>query len=318
MNLSNTKTFYCVCGMGFYFKTLRDAHARHHVAKNICQHCRKTFAIASGLRQHQVEYCRKISYHEKRKLLVEDARSSYKSRSRSTSAEIDSTICSNIVTNRNIQLDIFDKIEEMNECIESTVERLTNSKLDHSQWILLPQIFGCRGLGVRRVPSSAFHAFLPLVNALSSMIGFMLHLLALYIVEIFAYHDGISAWQHLDPETNGPELPELQKQWYSIRVIRFLEEHQFDQKLESRAWLYRHPTYSSSTLGKLLDNNVLRIMVGLRLSSDICHICALHMCVCGSLVNTKGRHNLKCNKSTGRWSRHAERYHQKITYYHPP
>lgn len=44
-------------------------------------------------------------------------------------------------------------------------------------------------------------------------------------------------------------------------------------------------------------------MVGLRLGLDIC---APHTCVCGSPVDSKGRHGLKCKKSAGRWARHAE------------
>ena len=59
----------------------------------------------------------------------------------------------------------------------------------------------------------------------------------------------------------------------------------------------------SRTLGTLLENNTFRIIVGLRLGLDIC---VPRTCVCGSRVNSKGRHGLKCKKSAGRWSRHAE------------
>lgn len=44
--------------------------------------------------------------------------------------------------------------------------------------------------------------------------------------------------------------------------------------------------------GTLLDNNFFRIMDGLRLGIDIC----AHLCVCGTPVESKGSHDLKCKK----------------------
>lgn len=69
---------------------------------------------------------------------------------------------------------------------------------------------------------------------------------------------------------------------------------------ESGAWL---PALPSKAIGTLLDNNVFRICVGLRLRTDICKP---HVCACGALVDEKGRHGLHCRKSAGRWPRHAE------------
>lgn len=50
-------------------------------------------------------------------------------------------------------------------------------------------------------------------------------------------------------------------------------------------------------------NNSFRIIIGLRLGIDIC---APHICLCGSQVDKKGRHGLKCRKSAGRHARHFE------------
>lgn len=44
-------------------------------------------------------------------------------------------------------------------------------------------------------------------------------------------------------------------------------------------------------------------MIGLRLGVDIC---APHLCRCGSMVTSKGRHGLKCKKSAGRGPRHSD------------
>lgn len=178
-----------------------------------------------------------------------------------------------------------DLIDEVDDCIKSSLETLSNSKLDRDQWILSSLSVRHGGLGVRRVQNLALPAFLSSINGLSSIIGIMLHLPSLNIEEISDLKDGINAWQHLNPETNQPELPELQKQWDLIQVNRLFNELQFDeedaarvfaiQKPEPGAWLH---ALSSRTLGTLLENNVFRIIVGLRLGIDIC---VSHICVCG-------------------------------------
>lgn len=71
------------------------------------------------------------------------------------------------------------------------------------------------------------------------------------------------------------------------------------RKPESGAWLHALP---SKSIGTLLDNNAFRIIIGLRLGVDIC---VPHICRCGSQVDKKGRHGLKCRNSAGRHTRHA-------------
>ena len=67
---------------------------------------------------------------------------------------------------------------------------------------------------------------------------------------------------------------------------------------ESGAWLNALPV---PYLGTKLDNNTQRIVVGLRLSSDLVEE---HKCVCGSQVSMKGTHGLSCRRSGGRFARH--------------
>lgn len=205
----------------------------------------------------------------------------------------------------------MDLVEEIDNCIKSTLETLTNSKLNHNQWILSSLPVRCGGLGVRRVQDLALPAFLSSVTGLSSMISIMLHQPSLNIVEISDYDNGFNAWQQLNPEHFPLESTHSQKQWDTIQIDRLFDGLQFEneedvarmlsiQKTEAGAWLHALP---SRTLGTLLENNTFRIIVGLRLGLDIC---APHTCICGSRVNSKGRHGLKCKKSAGRWSRHAE------------
>ena len=65
-------------------------------------------------------------------------------------------------------------------------------------------------------------------------------------------------------------------------------------------WLEALPLTS---VGLKMDNNTVRIAVGLRLGAPIVHP---HQCVCGSLVTRDGRHGLSCRKSAGRHSRHNQ------------
>ena len=66
---------------------------------------------------------------------------------------------------------------------------------------------------------------------------------------------------------------------------------------ESGAWLNALPV---PHLGTKLDNNTLRIAVGLRLGSDLVEE---HKCICGSQVSRKGIHGLSCRWSGGRFAR---------------
>ena len=69
---------------------------------------------------------------------------------------------------------------------------------------------------------------------------------------------------------------------------------------ESGAWLNAPPITS---LGLRMDDEVVRIAVGLRLGVPLCHP---HTCChCGTLVDKWATHGLSCYKSEGRFSRHA-------------
>ena len=55
-------------------------------------------------------------------------------------------------------------------------------------------------------------------------------------------------------------------------------------------------------LGLKLDDQQLRISIGLRLGANIC---VAHTCHCGKRVERDGLHGLSCTKNAGRFSRHA-------------
>lgn len=204
-----------------------------------------------------------------------------------------------------------DIVDEMDKCIRSTMETLTNSKLNEIQWILSSLPINNGGLGVRRIRDIALPAFLSSVNGLLPLVSFMLQQPSLNIVDIGDYNDNLNAWDSLNPNTNHPTTPSRQKEWNVINVVRLISEIHFEtdsdkarflaiQKSESSAWLHALP---SRSIGTLLNNNYFRIAIGLRLGTDLCEP---HKCRCGVTVDKKGHHGLKCSKSAGRYSRHTE------------
>src|SRR6218665_1645960 len=64
-------------------------------------------------------------------------------------------------------------------------------------------------------------------------------------------------------------------------------------------WLFTIPITSC---GLRLDDEVVRVAVGLRLGAPLCEP---HSCVCSSLVTAEGSHGLSCGLGRGRTSRHA-------------
>jgi hypothetical protein len=66
----------------------------------------------------------------------------------------------------------------------------------------------------------------------------------------------------------------------------------------SAEWLHAIPITSC---GLRLEDDAVRVAVGLRLGSDICQP---HTCPCGAIVDVRGSHALSCKQSSGRLIRH--------------
>lgn len=192
-------------------------------------------------------------------------------------------------------------IEEMDNLIRPTLEIITNSKLDSDKWILSSLPINIGGLGVRRVQDIHLPAFLSSINSTSPLVCFMLKMSSQNILEIADYENGLNTWTSMHPRTSQPEKPSIQKHWDLINTTHLFNNIHFetdDDKArilaicnsESGAWMHALP---SSSIGTLLDNNSFRIIIGLRLGMDIC---ITHTCRCGSQVDKKGHHGLKCRK----------------------
>ena len=82
------------------------------------------------------------------------------------------------------------------------------------------------------------------------------------------------------------------------------DEHDRARLLASAAdhsgdWLHALPIASC---GLRLDNEAIRIAVGLRLGVNLC---VPYVCPCGAFVDCRGTHGLSCKRSSGRQARHA-------------
>jgi hypothetical protein len=75
------------------------------------------------------------------------------------------------------------------------------------------------------------------------------------------------------------------------RLLAVASEHSGD-------WLHALPI---TACGLRLDNEAIRVAVGLRLG---CTLCQPHQCPCGVNVDARGTHGLSCRRSAGRQSRH--------------
>lgn len=123
-------------------------------------------------------------------------------------------------------------------------------------------------------------------------------------------NEALEEWKHLNETT--PSDCNRQKNWDKINVKRIIDNEllltttkdiaRFKalQCKESNSWLKAIP---SPNIGTLLDNNTLRICVGLRLGTPLCRP---HICICGTQVTEFGIHGLSCQKSAGRDARHTE------------
>ena len=80
-------------------------------------------------------------------------------------------------------------------------------------------------------------------------------------------------------------------QYHQARLLAAAAAHSGD-------WLHVVPI---SSCGLRLNNEAIRVAVGLRLGSDICQP---YQCDCGESVDTRGSHALSCKRNPGRSQRH--------------
>ena len=201
-------------------------------------------------------------------------------------------------------------LHNFDESIKSSLETILNIRFSNENWdeCTLPVKFG--GLGVRTTTDICVPAFISSSYSTLNLVGNILSRSS-NDFEISCLEEAIIAWKDLCPEHALPTSQTIQKCW-DIPIIQLKHtaiitnaQSPADkarllaiQRPESGAWLNALP---SPQLGLLLDPDTVRISVGLRLGLPLCEE---HKCICGSLVDSTGRHGLSCLKITGRYFRH--------------
>ena len=203
---------------------------------------------------------------------------------------------------------------EYDEFLRSTVSSTLNVDLSDAMWLQasLPVRWG--GLGIRSAVMLAPSAYLAsaagTANLVLRLLPSFLHSVTDRAVPLI-----MQIWQStVDPSTSPPDLTtaHLQRSWDDPRcktVSTSLLASATDDSDRARilasqcstsgAWLQCLPL---SAIGLHMDNDAVRVAVGLRLGANLC---APHICVCGASVNALGTHGLACKKSAGRHPRHG-------------
>ena len=220
-------------------------------------------------------------------------------------------------------LKIYDNI------LRSTIEIITNTRLCDDAWTQATLPVKAGGLGIRSAVQLAPSAFLSSAAASSDLVH---HILPSRLAsqEMLHFDEALLSWS-IDHGYPPPAFPcsHRQKAWDACRVsatANALLENAPDapsrarllavSTKESGAWLNALPI---SSLGLRMDDDSIRIAVGLRLGTTLCRP---HSCYhCGAEVGHLGTHGLSCLRSEGRHHRHAalnDIIHKALTAAHVP
>ena len=220
-------------------------------------------------------------------------------------------------------------LKDYDDVLRSIVGTIANTHLDDNAWKQASLPVKAGGLGIRSAVQLAPSAFLSSAAASSDLVR---HILPPRFgpQELLHIDSALASWS-LDQDHPPPVAPasHRQKVWDAAKVsatANELLENAPDalsrarlmaaSAKESGAWLNALPI---SSLGLRMDDNTVRISVGLRLGTTLCrpHAC-LH---CGADVNHLGTHGLSCVRSEGRHHRHAalnDIVHRALTAAHIP
>jgi hypothetical protein len=190
---------------------------------------------------------------------------------------------------------------------------ITNVQLTDDQWKQASLPVKAGGLGIRSVSSIASSAFLASVSSTDQLQSLLLarcsfhaqdHQLDRRLAEWCVIHQPLqppagqaafkqSAW----------DKPAVDSTFSSLLAAQY-DDHGRARLLAASAphsgdWLHALPISSCSLR---LDDDAVRVAVGLRLGSVLC---MQHVCPCGATVDCRGTHGLSCKISAGRTPRHA-------------
>jgi len=206
-------------------------------------------------------------------------------------------------------------IMSYDESLKSIVSSVTNIQFtaDDPAWTQATLPIRLGGLGIRSAVQLAPSAFLASAAASLNLIKIIVPS-RLQSFPIPHQDMALSIWSqgHDNPPPLGTAAC-IQKNWDASKVMKTADsllENACDDVTrarllavsakESGAWLHALPI---SSVGLRMDDNTVRVAVGLRLGSTLGRP---HICVhCGAEVDHLATHGLSCKKSEGRHHRHA-------------
>jgi Reverse transcriptase (RNA-dependent DNA polymerase) len=205
-------------------------------------------------------------------------------------------------------------LEEYDRTMKAALASVLNTQLDDPAWRQASLPIKAGGLGIRSAVQLSASAFLSSVHGANSLVSRIMVGSSL-IQEPMVSH-ALGFWNRLVAGDNASSAPSgpasLQKSWdapvvaSSFEILLNAAPDQYS-KARLRAvssphagdWLKAIP---SSSLGLRLDNEGMRIAIGLRLGTNLC---APFTCACGNQVDARGAHGLSCARSAGRQLRHT-------------
>ena len=190
---------------------------------------------------------------------------------------------------------------------------VTNIDLSDIQWTQASLPVRNGGLGIRRVSSLAPSAFLASAAGTHDIQAKIL--LRCHAPVDSAVDRVLAQWTSEHSQTGA--MPPVgvnagkQRQWDGpcisadvAKLMISLTDRQHQARLlalsapHSGDWLNALPI---SSCGLRLDDEAIRVAVGLRLGAKLCEP---HRCLCGADVDPEGTHGLACRRSAGRTTRH--------------
>jgi len=203
-------------------------------------------------------------------------------------------------------------LAEFDNLLKTGVSLISNSNLTGLQMLQASLPVRDGGLGIRSVASLALSAFLA---SAASTRDLQESILRRSNPTVDTDVDRLRAvWSSLYATTTPSDLSEKnQSAWDapSIAAARstlnssFADDHNKARLAAVSAshsgdWLHALPI---SSCGLRLDNEAIRVAVGLRLGINLC---VPHPCPCGADVDARGTHGLACKRNAGRITRHHQ------------
>lgn len=205
-------------------------------------------------------------------------------------------------------------LEKFDGLLRKSVSAITNTDLTDVQWIQasLPVRYG--GLGIRRVSLLAPSAFLASAAGTRDLQDRILH--RCDVAADSAVDHAFEQWMITHGGQSDVSHPvgtsaAKQREWDKPSIYADLsrlkaslpDKHHQARLLAVSAphsgdWLHALPI---SSCGLRLDDEAVRVAVGLRLGVKLCEP---HQCPCGAKVDPEGTHGLACRRSAGRITRH--------------